>query len=199
MLPGKFALARPESAPAELVPWARIIYSSRTGNTQSVAEHLAASLELSAVNAREELAARMDDRAPDGRLLRGDTAGTADEVLLLGFWAWRGGPNPTMRDFLRGLRRRKVFLFGTMAAWPDSDHAHGCLRCAQELLEEGGNTLLGHFFCQGRLAPSIRRKSHHPATPERERRLNEAEKHPNEEDFAAAEAAARSALASGMP
>ena len=198
-MPETTALARPEALTGDLVPWARIIYSSRSGNTQSVAEHLAERLELSAVNAREELAARMDDRGPDGRLMRGDTAGTADEVLLLGFWAWRGGPNPTMRDLLRGLRRRKVFLFGTMAAWPDSEHAHNCLRCAQELLAEGGNTLLGHFFCQGRLAPAIRQNSRHPRTPEREYRLNEADKHPNDDDFAAAEAAARSALAPCMP
>ena len=191
--------AIPDAITPDLVPWARIVYSSRTGNTRSVAEHLASSLDLTAVNAREELAARMDDRAPDGRLMRGDTAGTADEILLLGFWAWRGGPNPTMRDLLRGLRRRKVFLFGTMAAWPDSDHARGCLHCAEELLAYGGNELLGHFFCQGRLEPSIRKMNHHPPTPERERRLDEAEKHPNLDDFAAAEAAARSALAASMP
>ncbi|MBQ9106131.1 MAG: flavodoxin family protein, partial [Mailhella sp.] len=64
-MPETTALARPEALTGDLVPWARIIYSSRSGNTQSVAEHLAERLDLSAVNAREELAARMDDRGPD--------------------------------------------------------------------------------------------------------------------------------------
>ena len=194
-----FSLALPDPLTPDLVPWARIVYSSRSGNTQAVAEHLAGSFGLSAVNARAELEARMEDRGPDGRLLRGDTAGTADEILLLGFWAWRCGPNPTMRDFMRGLRRRRVFLFGTMAAWPDSEHARDCLACARELLAEGGNELLGHFFCQGRLAPAVRRNSRHPRTPERERRLDEAEKHPDAADLAAADAAARAVLTPLMP
>ena len=198
-MPEDFPLTLPDPLTPELVPWARIIYSSRSGNTRAVAEHLAASLGLGAVNAREELKARMDDRGPDGRLVRGDTAGTADEILLLGFWAWRCGPNPTMRDLMRGLRNRRVFLFGTMAAWPDSEHARDCLACARELLAGGGNEVLGHFFCQGRLDPTVRKNSRHPATPEREQRLAEAEKHPNAEDFAAAEASARAVLTPLMP
>jgi len=199
-MPGQnFALTRSEALTPDIVPWARIVYSSRTGNTRAVAEHLAAALGLEAVNARDELDARKNDLGPDGRLLRGDTAGTADELLLLGFWAWRGGPNPSMRDFMRGLRRRRVFVFGTMAAWPDSDHARNCLRCARELLDEGGNQILGHFVCQGRLAPAVRRNSRHPRTPERERRLDEAEKHPDAADLSAALEAARIALTPLMP
>lgn len=194
-----FALRVPDALTPDLVPWARIVYSSRSGNTRSVAEHLAGHLGLSAVNAREELEARKDDRGPDGRLVRGDTAGTADEILLLGFWAWRSGPNPTMRDFMRGLRRRRVFVFGTMAAWPDSEHARDCLACAKELLDEGRNEIVGHFVCQGRLAPSVRKNSRHPRTPEREARLDEAEKHPDAVDLAAALEAARSALEPFMP
>ena len=199
-MPGQnFDLTRPDALTPDLVPWARIVYSSRTGNTRAVAEHLAAAFGLEAVNARDELDARKKDLGPDGRLLRGDTAGTADELLLLGFWAWRGGPNPSMRDFMRGLRRRRVFVFGTMAAWPDSDHARDCLRCARELLDEGGNQILGHFVCQGRLAPAVRRNSRHPRTPERERRLDEAEKHPDAADLSAALEAARIALTPLMP
>ena len=196
---GSLAPVFPDVVIPDVMPWARIIYSSRTGNTQSVAEHLASSLGLGAVNARDELRARLDDRGPDGRLMRGDTAGTGDELLLLGFWAWRGGPNPTMRDLMRGLRDRRVFLFGTMAAWPDSPHARDCLDCSCELLAEGGNRLLGHFFCQGRLAPELRKKGHHPSTPERERRLDEAEKHPDAADFAAALVSARASLEPFMP
>ena len=38
-----FALSLPDPLTPDLVPWARIVYSSRSGNTQSVAEHLAES------------------------------------------------------------------------------------------------------------------------------------------------------------
>ena len=37
-----FSLALPDPLTPDLVPWARIVYSSRSGNTQAVAEHLAA-------------------------------------------------------------------------------------------------------------------------------------------------------------
>ena len=172
-------------------PPVRIIYSSRTGNTRSVAEHLALRFGISAVNAKEELAAR---QAEAGLPSQGDAAGADSDILLLGMWAWRGGPNPTMRTFMRGLRGRRVFLFGTMAAWPDSPHAQDCLDCARALLDEGGNSLVGHFFCQGRLDPKLKGRGHHPLTPERVKRLEEAARHPDAADLLKAEAAARAAL-----
>ena len=171
----------------------RIIYSSRTGNTRAVAEHLALRFGLPAVNVRDELAARKAE-AESGQPLYGDAAGADADILLLGMWAWRGGPNLTMRTFMRGLRGRRVFLFGTMAAWPDSPHAQDCLNCARSLLDEGGNTLVGHFFCQGRLDPKLNGKGHHPLTPERVKRLEEAARHPDMADLLKAEAAARNAL-----
>ena len=172
-------------------PPVRIIYSSRTGNTRSVAEHLALRFGISAVNAKEELAVR---QAEAGLPSQGDAAGADSDILLLGMWAWRGGPNPTMRTFMRGLRGRRVFLFGTMAAWPDSPHAQDCLDCARALLDEGGNSLVGHFFCQGRLDPKLKGRGHHPLTPERVKRLEEAARHPDTADLLKAEAAARAAL-----
>ncbi|WP_446424553.1 flavodoxin family protein [Mailhella sp.] len=174
-------------------PPVRIIYSSRTGNTRTVAEHLSLRFGISAVNAKEELAARKAE-AEVGLPRQGDAAGADSDILLLGMWAWRGGPNPTMRTFMRGLRGRRVFLFGTMAAWPDSPHAQDCLNCARTLLDEGGNSLAGHFFCQGRLDPRLMGKGHHPLTPERMKRLEEAAHHPDMADLLKAEAAARAAL-----
>ncbi len=183
----------------ELLPWARIVYSSRTGNTRMLAEHLAGVFSLGLFDAAEELAAYRRERDEFGPARPGDVAGAGDEVLLLGFWTWRGGPNPSMRDYMYGLRGRRVFLFGTMAAWPDSAHARGCLEEARYLLDAGRNVVLGSFVCQGRLAPSVRAKSRHPLTPERVRRLDEAEKHPDMSDLAALEAAAHHVLSDLIP
>jgi len=173
---------------------ARILCSSRTGNTRKVAEHLGMHLSLPVFDARRVL----EDYKAGGESGRpgadGDVAGPNGAILLLGFWAWRGGPNPTMREIMASLHGRRVFVFGTMAAWPSSPHAAGCLARTENLLAGGGNTLLGHFFCQGRLDPRVRAKGRHPVTPERLRRLEEAEKHPDDADLAAALAAARSAL-----
>ena len=178
---------------------ARILYSSRTGNTRKLAEHLASQLSLPLFDARSVLATHKADFPEGAHPLIGNGAGAHEDILLLGFWTWRGGPNPTMREIMKALWGRRVFVFGTMAAWPDSDHARGCIACAKELLDEGGNELIGHFVCQGRLAPAVRKHSHHPRTPEREARLDEAEKHPDAADLASALASARSALGPFMP
>lgn len=58
------------------------------------------------------------------------------------------------------------------------------------LLEEGGNTVLDGFLCQGRVDPKIleisRQKGRHPMTPERRARLEEAARHPDTADLAEA-------------
>ena len=60
-----------------------------------------------------------------------------------------------------------------------------------------GNEVLGTFICQGRIDPAVlemMRKmasAAHPMTPERQARIREAEKHPDEADLLAAQAAFR--------
>jgi len=153
-----------------------IVYSSLTGNTRSVAEHLAASLGLPAFPVRS---------APDPG---------AFDTFLLGFWTRRGAPDEGMAAFMRRLKNRRVFYFGTMAAFPDSAHALRCAERADALLDGGSNCILGHFFCQGRLDPAVFARSRHPRTPERLHRIRCAASHPDEADFLLAEASARSAL-----
>lgn len=159
---------------------ARIVYSSRTGNTRTVAEHLASAFGLPLSPLRKDGSA--------------DLSEGEGSLLVLGFWTWRGGPDPATRAFLRTLRGRRVFAFGTMAAWPDSEHARRCGETLRALLEEGGNTLVGRAFCQGRLDPAVLAKSRHPMTPERLRRLAEAETHPDAADLRAVEASLASVL-----
>lgn len=152
-----------------------IVYSSRTGNTRAVGEHLAGCLGLPLFSV---------EHAPSAGYDR----------FILGFWTWRGGPDEAMLSFMETLRNRSVFYFGTMAAFPDSPHAERCARRVDELLACGGCRVLGHFFCQGRLDPEVLRRSTHPRTPERVARLNEAARHPDARDFCMAEESVRRAL-----
>lgn len=151
-----------------------IVYSSRTGNTRAVGAYLADcfGFPIYAV-----------DEAPLGF-----------ERFILGFWTWRGGPDEAMRAFMGRLCHKSVFFFGTMAAFPDSSHAERCALLAEELLFRGNCRVLGHFFCQGRLDPEVLARSTHPRTPERMARLAEAARHPNRQDFRAAEEAVRKAF-----
>lgn len=161
-----------------------ILYSSRTGNTRSVAEHLSRRFDLPLLPVQRILC-----QNEPGENIENVFPPEVEEstLLILGFWTWRGGPDPAMKTFMRRLQGRRVFVFGTMAAWPDAEHAARCRERLQALLDEGGNSLEGSFFCQGRLDPEVRENSRHPMTPERQQRLDEAEKHPDKEDMYAAE------------
>ncbi len=157
-----------------------IVYSSRTGNTRSVGEHLAGRFSLPLYS--------VENASPSGY-----------DVLILGFWTWRGGPDVDMLAFMETLREKNVFFFGTMAAFPDSPHAERCALRVKNLLENKGCNILGHFFCQGRLDPQVLSRSTHPRTPERMARLNEAARHPDARDFNLAEACLRRALEQTLP
>lgn len=160
-----------------------VVYSSRTGNTEKVARAIAASLprpcDLCAV-----------DEAPD--LSRG--AGTLGyDFVALGFWVDKGGPDAAAARYMQTVKDCRVGLFGTLGAWPDSDHARDCIHRAEEMVE--GNEVLGAFLCQGRIDPAVvammqkMASDAHPMTPERIARIREAERHPDQKDLADAQAA----------
>lgn len=85
-----------------------------------------------------------------------------------------------------------VGLFGTLGAYPDSDHGRSFMADARERVT--GNTMLGDFLCMGKVDPKLlkameamRQKgdSVHPMTPERAARIAEGAKHPDNADLAA--------------
>ena len=140
-----------------------IMYSSVTGNTRKVAEALAAASGAPCFPVRE---------APDP---------DDYDLLALGFWVRLGQADARTQGYMRRVLGKKVFFFGTLGAWPEG---------ARALLEEGGNTVLDGFLCQGRVDPKIleisRQKGRHPMTPERRARLEEAARHPDTADLAEA-------------
>ncbi len=144
-----------------------IIYSSITGNTRKLAEAVASSSGVPIFPVR---------LAPDL---------TGFDFLGLGFWVRKGMPDSRMLRFMEGVRGKKVFFFATMGTWPDSPHARSCLAATRALLEEKSNVVTGHFHCQGRVNPRVagRKGDHHPMTEARRARLEEAAKHPDEQDL----------------
>lgn len=68
-----------------------IVYSSRTGNTRLVGEHLAESLRLPLFSVEEAPLSGYD-------------------TYILGFWTWRGGPDAAMAAFMNRLPGRNVFF-----------------------------------------------------------------------------------------
>ena len=155
--------------------WA-VIYSSTTGNTKAIAEEIAGT-------AGADLF-RVQDAPADL---------SAYEVVALGYWLRRGGPDDLMKAYLPKVRNACVILFQTHGADVGSEHAVTSFARAAYLLGED-TEILGTFSAQAKLAPALiarRRKSDPDDThnsPEAQERWVRAADHPNEEDRAAARA-----------
>ena len=151
-----------------------IVYSSRTGNTRAVAE---------AVHSVFPEPCRITpvEEAPDPG---------AYDFIAVGYWVDKGMPDKKARAYMKTIKGKKVGLFGTLGAYPDSEHADDCRAKAMALM--AGNGVLGQFLCQGKIDPNVLEmmakmaSDHHPMTEERKARIEEAKKHPNEADFSAA-------------
>ena len=159
-----------------------IVYSSKTGNTKKLAEGVHRLLGDAGFPAR--IAALEENPAPAGA-----------PWLLAGFWADRGRADEKTLAFIRSLEACRIGLFGTLGAYPNSDHARDLAKKTEALAAEK-NICMGSFMCQGKIDPALLEKfkslppdNPHAMTEERRKRHEEAAKHPNDDDIAAAAAA----------
>lgn len=163
-----------------------VAYSSRTGNTRMVAEAIHGIMPPDAVIAPVE-------QAPD----------PADfDFVAMGYWVDKGVPDDLAKGFMARISNKKVGLFGTLGAWPDSDHAKDCMAEAVKLVEENGNSVACQFICMGKVDPRLieamqkmpEAANRHAMTPERKARLEEGAKHPDDNDLERARMVFSSAL-----
>jgi len=163
-----------------------IVYSTRTGNTRYVAEGISATLAV-----------------PHNLLPIEELGEPVDRPwILLGYWVDRGTADPASLALLERLKNQCIGLFGTLGAYPDSDHAADVSRRVQALVEKE-NRFLGSFLCQGRVDPALIEKfkqfppDHpHALNEARRKRHADAASHPDGQDVARAVAACREMLAS---
>jgi flavodoxin len=149
-----------------------LVYSSRTGNTETVARAV-----FETLPEPREIHAVAEAPPAEGY-----------DFVVLGFWVDKGRPDEQAARYMATVRGKVVGLFGTLGAAPDSEHGLECVRRATEMAA-GANRVLGTFLCRGRIAPEVvaameRHASDiHPMTPERIARIREAEGHPDETDL----------------
>jgi flavodoxin len=160
-----------------------IVYSSKTGNTRKLAEGIHRGL-AEALGREARLAPVEENPDPAGA-----------EWILTGFWADRGNADPKTLQYIKSLEGRRIGLFGTLGASPESAHAKDIAQKAREAATEK-NTVLGCFLCQGKIDPALTARfrdlpadNPHAMTPERVKLHEEAAKHPDEKDIEAAIAA----------
>ena len=160
-----------------------VIYSSRTGNTEKVAKQLAEALGATCHSVKDTSA------VPEG----------AD--LCVGTWIDRGTADAGAKKYIESLRGRRVFLYGTLGAEPDSEHAEKCIANIRALFDPS-NEILGAILVQGAIDPmliemfkSMPKDNVHAFTEENAARYAAAASHPDENDFAQVIVAAKEALA----
>ena len=156
-----------------------VVYSTRTGNTKKVTEAVFKVL-------------------PDPKeIKRVEEAPPAEgyDFIAMGFWIDKGTAAAGAAKYMAEMKGKKVGLFGTLGAYPDSDHAKDCINNVKNLMKE--NDILGTFLCQGKVDPvlikmmeeKMKDDPHHAMTPERKARLEEGKKHPDETDYISAQKA----------
>ena len=154
--------------------WA-VIYSSLTGNTKLIAEKIA-----EAVNDAD----LFDVKSAPSNL-------SDYEVVAVGYWLKRGGPDPLTAELLPKVHNANVVLFETHGTEPRTEHAITAFARAAYLLGEGCK-VLGTFSCQGKVNPAMiehrlkTAKADDPHLGSIER-WKKAASHPDEVDLQAAE------------
>jgi flavodoxin len=150
-----------------------IVYCSKTGNTEKVAQALAQAA---------------PERCDCCRVSEVGALKNYD-VIFAGYWVDRGAPMKEMQDFLQQLHAKKVVLFQTLGAEPYSEHGVTSLVNAGKYLNPDCN-VLGTLSIRGAIDPKLiaQMEKFPPGTPhapteESRKRWAEAAVHPNEEDL----------------
>lgn len=149
-----------------------IVYSSRTGNTKFLAEHLKSIL-------------------PDASVIYfgGPSPEAAEaDLIFLGFWTDKGCCDETISSFLAPLKSKKLFLFGTAGFGQNDAYFEQILSRVKEKIPESCQ-VTGTFMCQGKMPDSVRKRyeSMMPQDPQKAKQLitnfDQALLHPNKDDL----------------
>ena len=116
-----------------------IVYSSKTGNTQRLAETIRAALSDQTL---------LYCGAPDAQALAADT-------IFVGFWTDKGSCDADTAAFIDTLSNQRVFLFGTCGFGGDAAYFDRILNNVEGKLP-ADTTLVGRFLCQGRMPQAVR-------------------------------------------
>ena len=154
-----------------------ITYSSNTGNTKKLAEGIYKNLPF------EDMDIMPMSDVKDMKKY---------DTVLVGYWVDQTGPNKEAKRFMEQISGKRVGIFATLGAYPDSQHAWDSIVNGENIVKDT-NTVIGKFICQGKVDSRIvemfknsPNSKGHEMSPERLKKYSIAEKHPNEIDILAA-------------
>ena len=118
------------------MPKLAIIYSTKTGNTEKIANSiLSVNEDAKYIDASDFKESDLDDITH----------------IIIGFWIKAGKVNPEARKVRQTIKTKKGGVFRTLSSHPETDNSKKVFNNALELIENGNNEILESFVCQGRL------------------------------------------------
>ncbi len=135
-----------------------IIYSSKTGNTKKIAE----AIKISAGDNCNIFSVKEAPKENDF------------ELIFFGAWVDKGMPDADALAYMKKIKNKKVALFMTLGAYPNSDHAKESIQKGIDSFGENCE-IIGSFICQGAIDPKLLKwmeelPTDHPHAPDAARR-----------------------------
>lgn len=149
-----------------------IVYATSTGNTKLLADNVAEVLGSECVYFGQP-----DEKAKES------------DVIFIGFWTDKGTCNEEIKDFILGLKNKKIVLFGSAGAG-DKDYLNMVINNVKKEIDKSCE-VIGEFMCQGKMQQSVKARyeimlAEKPGDKQilsLIKNFEEALNHPNEEDL----------------
>ncbi len=149
-----------------------ITYSSKTGNTEKIAQAIHRGIPTATL-------------LPISEIINLDY-----DLIFVGGWIDRATFDQISLTLAKQIFDKNVAYFFTLGAYPHSDHAKDCVKNIETLLKNNNNNVLGGYFCQGAIDTKLiswlsTLPSDHKMSPneERRQRWEDAKSHPDQLDL----------------
>lgn len=106
-----------------------VVYNSLTGNTKMLADTI-------------------NNVLPDN---------DNDDIVFVGFWTDKGNADSKTIEYLKLLRNKKIFLFGTCGFGGSEAYFDRILTNVKSNIDSS-NEIIGEYMCQGKMPSSVRER-----------------------------------------
>ena len=116
-----------------------IVFASKTGNTKLLADAIQSSFPEEKV---------IYAGIPQAEALQADR-------IFVGFWTDKGTCCEEIKDFLKHIKNKEIFLFGTCGFGGSEAYFQRVLTAVKKNIDSS-NTIVGTYMCQGKMPQSVK-------------------------------------------
>ena len=80
-----------------------------------------------------------------------------DDIVFVGFWTDKGNADSKTIEYLKDLRDKKIFLFGTCGFGGSVAYFDRILTNVKSNIDDS-NQIIGEYMCQGKMPQSVRER-----------------------------------------